>query len=461
MSDHEDERERRPLPTRPATVIELPRALTDLSEQGVMREFVRRGKDHLRYHHQRRQWLVWHGHHWKVDGKQVAFADALDLCREIKAKPAQKVRFASAVELAARAQVEVATEADEWDRDERLLGTPEGVVNLRTGEMRGGRPDDLISKVTLVSPSDDAECPEFDAFIGFALDGNADNIAFLDRYLGYCLTGLTCEEFLLFLYGRAGAGKGTLTKTVMNIMHQYAKAVPIEMFTDKSAKREYYRADLLGYRFIVAAEPEKGSAWNEAFVNEATGSDIMSGRHPGGKPFDFDPTHKLCIHGNSVPDLKAAASGLKRRLGILPFNRVPNHPDEGLKERLRAEYPAILRRIINGGLAYQRQGLLIPANVRAAANEYFDRQDRLSRFVEDKCNLLPDAQVRSGEMLQAYNHWADHNGERRVNTTAFHDLIENATDPTIRNVKGHGNASWVRGLAFKPPPKKEDEPEDG
>ncbi|MGR4930618.1 hypothetical protein ACIPUD_28000 [Bradyrhizobium sp. CAR08] len=272
----------------------MPRALTARSEHDVMREFIKRNRNHLRYHHQRRQWLVWREHYWKLDGKQVAFADALDLCHQIRSKPAQKVRFAAAVELAARAQADVSTEADEWDRDEMLLGTPDGVVDLRSGELRGGRPDDLISKVTLVSPTDDAECPVFDAFVAFALDDNADNIAFLDRYLGYCLTGLTREEFLLFLLGKAGAGKGTLTKTVMNIMHQYAKAVPIEMFTDKSTKREYYRADLQGYRFIVAAEPEKGSAWNEAFVNEATGGDLMSGRHPGGKPFDFDPAQS-CV----------------------------------------------------------------------------------------------------------------------------------------------------------------------
>lgn len=450
MTDHEDGRERRPLPTRQAAVLELPRALADLSEQGVMREFIRRNEDHLRYHHQRRQWLVWREHYWKIDGKQVAFADALDLCREIKAKPAQKVRFAAAVELAARAQAEVATESDEWDHNEMLLGTPGGVVDLRTGELRAGRPCDLISKVTLVTPADDAECPMFEEFIAYALDNNEDNIDFLDRYLGYCLTAMTREEFLLVLHGKGGAGKGTLTKTVVNILHQYAKAVPIEMFTDKSTKQEYYRADLHGYRFIVAAEPEKGSAWNEAFVNEATGGDIMSGRHPGGRPFDFNPTHKLCIHGNSVPDLKAAASGLKRRLGILQFNRVPKEPDEHLKEKLRAEYPAILRRMINGCLAYQRQGLLIPANVRAAANEYFDRQDRLSRFITDECDLIPTARVRSGVMLQAYNSWADRNGERRLNASGIHDLIDNATDPTIRNEIAHGNARWVTGLAIKP-----------
>jgi hypothetical protein len=90
--------------------------LTDLSEQDVMRAFIARNKDHLRYHNHRKQWLVWRGHYWKVDGKQVAFCDALDLCRGIRAKPAQKVRFASQVELAARAQREVSTEAEEWDR---------------------------------------------------------------------------------------------------------------------------------------------------------------------------------------------------------------------------------------------------------------------------------------------------------------------------------------------------------
>jgi putative DNA primase/helicase len=239
---------------------------------------------------------------------------------------------------------------------------------------------------------------------------------------------------------------------VMNIMHQHAKTVPMEMFTDKTAKQEYYRATLHGYRWIVAAEPEKGVAWNEAFVNEATGGDMISGRHPSGRPFSFDPTHKLLIHGNAVPDLKAAASGLKRRLGIIPFNRTPATPDHGLKEKLRSEYPAILRRLINGCLAYQRQGLAIPAKVRVATSEYFGRQDWLSRFIEEmvedgKYVRLPTARIRAGVLLQVYNQWAEKNGERKISSNTFHDLIENSADPTIKNITGRANTRWVEGLA--------------
>src|SRR5262249_9745260 len=145
---------------------------------------------------------------------------------------------------------------------------------------------DLISKSTAIAPSERADCKLWIDFLLYALNGNEEIIEYLQRYSGYCLTGLTRDESLMYLAGKEGTGKGVFTKTIYGIMGDYAGIVPITMFTDPGWRAlEYYRAELVGKRLVLASEPNQDTAWNEGFVNEITGSDRLSGRHPRGKPF--------------------------------------------------------------------------------------------------------------------------------------------------------------------------------
>jgi putative DNA primase/helicase len=440
-------------PERKSTAVPTDELIT---EQSVMRDFIAAYKDKLRYNHDSKLWLIWKEHYWKNDGKQRAFAWALKTCRELpETTTLHKVRFASAVEQAARAQEEVATQTEEWDADRWLLGTPEGVVELKTGELRPGRPEDMISKVAACAPAKIADCPVWEDFLDFALAGKRENIDFLQRYCGYCLTGSTQEEFLLYLVGPPGTGKGTFTKTFSAVLRDYAQSVPITMFTDASWRMEYYRAKLAGYRVILASEPEKGATWSESFVNEVTGSDRLSGRHPAGRPFDFDPTHKLLLQGNVVPDLKGVASGLRRRLGLLKFERVPPVPDLKLKDTLRGELPGILRWLITGCLAWQKDGLNPPSDVKEAVAEYFENQDVFRRWVEERCEINPTGRERPNVLRLDYNAWAQRNGERVMTYSQFHDAIENFSDPAVTRVSIQG-VKWVKALTLKPSEKTGD-----
>jgi putative DNA primase/helicase len=429
-----------------------------ITEQSVMRDFIAAYKDQLRYNHDSKFWLLWNEHYWKNDGKQRAFAWALEMCRELERiypglkksmrSMVQRVRFASDVERAARAQEEVATQTDEWDHDPFLLGTPQGVVDLRTGELRGGRRDDMISKITACAPAEIADCPVWEDFLDYALAGKRDNIDFLQRYCGYACTGVTMEEFLLYLVGPPGTGKGTFTKTFAGVLGNYAQSVPISMFTEAAWHAEYYRATLAGYRLILASEPEKDSFWSEGFVNEVTGSDRLNGRHPAGRPFTFDPTHKLLLQGPVLPDLKGVASGLRRRLGVSKWERPPLKVDPRLKETLRGEYPGILRWLITGCLAWQKDGLNPPDDVRAASAAYFENQDVLRRWIDDRCDRIPTARQKPSALRNDYNAWADRNGERRMSFSQFHDAVENCPDKTIRQGNTDGKR-WVQGLTLR------------
>lgn len=423
-----------------------------LDEQTIMRRFVAEHREQLRYNHDGHYWLLWDEHFWKIDRHQRAFDWSLELCRSLPPGTVhRRIRFSRAVEEGACVQVEFSTIATDWDRDPWLLGTPGGVVSLYTGELRPGQPSDMISKTTAVTPAAQDDCPKWKAFLNFALNGHQPTIDYLQRYAGYCLTGSTREEQLVFLAGKEGTGKGTITKTLRGILGAYAIIMPITMFTDQNWRAlEYYRAQLPGRRLIIASEPDADMAWNEGFINELTGSNHLSARHPRGSPFDFEPSHKLLMNGNAIPNLKGAPAGLRRRLAVILCNRRPQALNDKLKDELRAEWPAILRWMINGCLAWQRQGLNPPETVKAATAEYFERQDVFARFVAECCDLIPTASVKPSTLRTAFNEWAQKNGEKPMSTKSFHHAVDMFDHPQVRQITRHGT-NLVCGLSLKPP----------
>jgi putative DNA primase/helicase len=440
---HPFPKQKRARKTPPPPPAQAPHGLT---EQGVMRMFTDANKDRFRYNNTSKTWYIWREHRWREDTRSRAFEAVLALCRSLgDGATLNKVRFARAVEEGARVQPEFSTAAEDWDRDPWLLGTPGGVVDLKTGVLRDGRPEDLISKIAAVAPAEREDCQRWRKFLDEAFEGKADNIAFFKRMIGYFLTGLTSEESLLFICGKPGTGKGTATKTLTTMLRDYALTVPISMFMDSGWRAlEYYRAKLQGRRLIVAAEPEKGSMWNDAFVNELTGGDRVSARHPAGRPFDFDPSHKVCIHGEQVPELKSVHTGLKRRLRIMPVNHTPQLPDTNLKVALQAEFGGILRWAINGCLDWQKDGMKPPHDVTAAVDDYFARQDTLARWIGECCDLYTTYRTPPGLLLQSYNTWAKNNNERLIRSNDLHEILNKKGFPT----KALNGKNYVHGITI-------------
>lgn len=418
-----------------------------VDEQSALLLFVQQNKDRLRYNHDIKRWFIWGEHYWREDRKQRVFASVLELCRGLALTgQSRKIRFASSVELAARAAPELSTENKDWDADPWLLGTPGGMVDLVSGNLRPGLPADMISKIVAVAPAPTADCPRWLKFLDEALDHKADNIRFLQRFFGYALTGSTREESLLFIAGKPGTGKGTATKTLVSILRDYARPVPSVMFTDTGWRAlEYYRAQLLNTRLVLASEPEKGATWNDAFVNEMTGGDKITGRHPTGQPFDFEGTFKLVYQGEQVPDVKSIATGLRRRIKIVPFESSPAEPDPNLKDALKAEWRGILRWMIDGCLEWQRIGLKAPEDVTNAVDDYFSMQDRMARWIDDCCERWPDARTKPSVLRTSFNGWADRNGEERLTFSGFHQALK----PLFKQTKVVGDL-YVHGLMLKP-----------
>jgi hypothetical protein len=438
-----------------------------ITEQAVMRMFVDRHKDELRYNHTTKDWLIWAGHTWKIDGKNKALSWALDLCRSFETDAdTQRVRFASAVELAARAQPEFATESKDWDADPWLIGTPEGVVDLRTGALRSGRPDDMISKVTACAPAPTADCQVWKAFLDSALQNNEPVISFYKRHSGYSLTGSIKEEMILYLVGKDGTGKGTATATIVHTLGDYATVTPITVFTDAGWRQaEYYRADMQGKRYIVSGEPEKGSAWSDAFLSEMTGGDRIPARNPAGKPFKFDPTHKQVMHGNSVPELKKHPVWPPPEAQDPALRLQAAQPRPGTQRETQTRSPADpalddrrLPRVAEG----RPQS---PASRRSRRRRIFRTAGRLRplRRSPMRPRPLPRRRNRASRPQNRLQRLVHQEREQQMSFNTFHDAVKNHPGLEQKTIMGK---NWIKGISIKPqvdernPPQEDVDPVD-
>jgi putative DNA primase/helicase len=428
------------------------------TEDAVATAFADRNVGRLVYDHTEQCWFRWTGTQWQRDLRNRVFHEARELTRAVRNRlnnapaPLAKVSFVSAVERACRADPRLAVSFEVWDLDPWLLGTPDGVVDLRTGKLLPPAPDRFISRHTSVVPAPPGTpAPVWDAFLDEATKGDKEFQGFLHRTGGYVLTGDVSEEVLLFFYGPGGNGKGTVLTVLTGILGNYAVSVPIEVFTAGSwVNLEYYRAQMAGARLVTASETEQQAVWSETQIKDLTGNDTMlSGRHPYGRPFSFRPQAKILIIGNYAPKLKSRSPAMERRLRVAPFTHIPKTPDPSLKERLRAEYPAILRRLIDGCLQWQRDRLGMPDIVKAATSTYFEQQDAFRRWLDERCILDSSLSLKTSMLLVNYNEWAKANGEDIVSSNAFAELIDRT--PGLTRVRGGGGVRLTKGIGLRAP----------
>jgi putative DNA primase/helicase len=230
------------------------------------------------------RWLKWTGKVWAKDEKKIAFSLSREVCRaasrECNPKNAASIASAktvAAVERLAQADPRLATTVDIWDADSWLLNTPDGVVDLCPGKLRPHNSSDYMTQITAVGPGGD--CPRFKQFLGEIMDGDQEMVAFIQRVLGYCLTGDISEEVIFFLHGTGQNGKGVLTSTVEWILADYCKSAGDEVFTQTNHDRHTTEiARLQGARVVLVSEVEEGKRWAEAKLKKMTGGDTLTAR---------------------------------------------------------------------------------------------------------------------------------------------------------------------------------------
>ena len=355
------------------------------SEEALALRFAERHAAELRYIAAWNKWLRFDGKRWVFDETRKTWSLARKLCREVARgvnKPREAKNIANAKTRAAVVSLagedrRLAATVDQWDGDLWLLNTPDGVIDLRTGERRDHRAADYMTKITAVPP--DASCPItlWRAFLDRVTHKDKKLQAYLARMSGYSLTGVTTEHALFFLHGDGGNGKGVFMNTTANILGDYHRTAPIETFTaTKNEQHPTELAMLRGARMVTATETEDGRRWAESRIKTLTGGDRVAARFMRQDFFEYLPQFKLVISGNHKPGLRSVDEAIRRRLNLLPFTvTIPEaERDKELTNKLKAEARGILAWMIKGCLKWQKIGLARPTAVIEATDAYLKRR---------------------------------------------------------------------------------------
>ena len=374
----------------------------------------------LRYVHAWGKWFEWSGARWLQDDTLRAYDIARAICvstseTAIDLKPPEKKKLKSAqtraaVENRARSDRRHAATVDQWDRDTWLLNTPGGIVDLRTGELRAALAEDYCTKITKVAPGGD--CPQWLQFLKQVTDFDDELASFLQRVIGYSLTGDIREHALFFLYGTGANGKGTFLNTITSILADYATIAGSVVFTvSKQDGHPQELASFRGARMVCAQETEQGKRMAEARIKALTGGDPITAHFMRQDDFTFQPQFKLFVAGNHKPPLRNVDEAMRRRLHLIPFTITiaPEKRDKMLGEKLAAEAGGILQWAIDGCMQWQKIGLQPPEVVRKATEEYMNSQDQFALWL-DECTSKNAEKTRTSELYKSFKSWTEERG---------------------------------------------------
>ena len=402
------------------------------AEADLADRFVERHGDALRYVAEWSKWLHYDGKVWRKEPTLLVRDYAKKLCQEAAGKAKELRSLASAktigaVQTLAQAHRRIAATVEQWDADPWLLNTPAGVIDLRTITLAPHSPDDHATKITGAAPADTADCARWLRFLDRIFAGNADLIAYMQRVLGYSLTGITTEHAMFFAYGTGGNGKSVLIDTVAGILGDYHTTAPVETFTASMGSRHPTElADLVGARLVTAIETEQGHAWAEAKIKTLTGGDRVKARYMRQDFFEYRPQFKLLVAGNHQPVLHAVDEAIKRRFNMLPFEvKIPaEERDPDLTAKLREEWPAILQWMLDGCRAWQEGGLQPPVAVTEATGNYLDGQDAVGAWLAECCEERSTYQERASALYASWKGYAERNGEIAGSQKSFGPQLE-------------------------------------
>jgi putative DNA primase/helicase len=466
---------RKPTPTEPSNdssladtedrFVRLP--LTD-SGNGE-RLVLRHGKD-LRYCHPQKTWWIWSGRRWEPDRTGHVMELAKSVVRElyqaawslpdaerkkqtalwaIRSESTDKKRAAL---VSAQSEPGIPILPEQFDADPWTLNCLNGTIDLRTGNLRPHRREDYCTRMAPVRYDPAARSKLWERFLKEACGGDRQLIEFLQRAVGYTLTGSTAEEKLFFVHGPAASGKSSFLEAIRSVLGDYAKAADFESFIQRHDAGGIRNdiAELAGRRFVVGMEVDEGRRLAEGLVKLLTGGDTVRARFLYQEAFEFVPQFKLWVAANHAPRVRHDDSAMWRRILRIPFEHVipPEKRDPSVKARLkdvRESGPAILAWATEGCLRWQEEGLGVPAAVEEATEQYRLDMDPLRDFIRDCCVLAPHAWTPAAKLRAAYEAYCKETGEKRLlNPNEFAEGLRSRGCESERRHSGRG---W-RGIGL-------------
>lgn len=381
-------------------------------------------------------WLCWDGKVWQRDEliarkkmistSRAIYAEAANIAdrgeQNAAAEWAKKSQQAQRIQAALYlAQPDLAAKTDDFDRTPWFISASNGYIDLRTGELFSHAREHLNTRLIPVDFDPLASCPVWDAFLE-RVQPELEMRQFLQRAIGYSLTGDTSEQCLFFLYGMGRNGKSVVIETLAELMGTYHTATRIESLSGKGGGGiPNDIAALAGARYVTVSETPEGARLNESLVKDLTGGDTITARFLRHEFFSFRPQFKLWVRGNHKPQIRGTDDGIWRRLMLIPFTvQIPeSEVDASLPERLRGELPGILSWALKGCKDWQLNGLQPPQSVKDALAEYRQEMDILGDFISGCCVLGENATAESTALYNRYRKWCGMAGHQPVSQMRF------------------------------------------
>jgi putative DNA primase/helicase len=439
---------------------------TDL---GNARRVVRQHGADLRFCHPTRRWLVWDGARWAEDTTAEAVRYVKQTQAELYRTTAEAIRqlgdvgddekrkrqlaalaatlkhalkweeakrIASCLELA-QSEPGIPVLPGDLDTDRMLLNVLNGTIDLRTGQLRPHRREDLITKLARVSYDPAAECPLWERSLARWADHNEGLITYLQRVVGYGMTADVSEQLLWLFYGPGANGKSTFLLLLLALLGDYAmQAVADLLMAKKHEAHPTERADLFGKRLVATIETEEGKRMAEALMKQLTGGDKVRARRMRQDFFEFSPTHKIILCANHKPVVRGTDHAVWRRIKLVPWTQTitDEEKDKALPDKLKGELPGILNWALRGCLDWQKEGLGEPDEVRQATAEYQAEQDTVAKFLAECCLRVAQARVKVSALYEAYGRWS---GDKLTTQPEFNERLRAKGFDSKRSKNGY------------------------
>lgn len=435
----------------------------DMTDTGNAHRMYDKFGNIIKYSYNRRKWMYWDGKRWRIDesGEIKKLADMV--CEDIKREAFLEQDETAQMELLKWANrtssskgkenmikecqhlEDIPVSPEDFDAYTDFINCQNGIVNLRNGELIPHDSNFMMSKMTnsTYDPSSDQKPVRWMQFLDEVTDGDKELQAYVQKCVGYSLTGSTREQCAYFLYGMGNNGKSTFLDTISDLLGGYASNVQPETIMMKKFGGEGANSDiarLKSARFVTSEEPTEGVRLNEGLLKQLTGGGRITCRFLYGDEFEYSPEFKIWIATNHKPVIRGTDFGIWRRIKLIPFevNIPKDKVDKHLRYRLRQEFPQILKWAVDGCIMWQLEGIEEPACVRDAVREYKQEMDLLAGFLEQciEIDYENGAKIPASDLFLVYSKWAKANNEYEMSSKKFFREITKKLPSKGRSSKG-------------------------
>ena len=402
-----------------------------------------------------RGWLVYDGRRWYPDellkvrelAKAAArlIADEAAFFKEDNARTArrnfakQSLSTGALDRMLESGKSLLTVEDSRLDADPWLLNVENGTIDLRTGRREKHDSRDLLTKIGPVRADRQAKCPLFKKFLRRITDNNKQLQTFIQKCIGYTLTGDMSEQVFFFVYGASGNnGKSTFVNLIRKMLGDYGIHTPTDTFLVKQYDNNIPAdlARLAGRRMVTAIEANANRQIDEAKIKGITGGEPITARFMRQNYFQFDPEFKLWLVANDRPRVRGTDDAFWRRVRLIPLSvAIPtDEVDPNLPMKLQAEWSGILAWAVRGCLNWQKDGLSQPDAIRAATEAWHSEMDHLKQFADELLIVSPGTKVAASTLFDLYTKWCLQHGEHAFTiqkfTAKFGELLTSHTsDP--------------------------------